>query len=78
MLISILGMLLIVCLPLSNNGGRLAGYYLTQSSPTGFVALLGLVSSNVAGYTKKVTVAALYLVGYCIGNIIVSFEGFFL
>lgn len=70
LLISILGMILIVALPLSNDGGRLAGYYLTQASPTGFVALLSLVASNVAGYTKKTTVAALYLIGYCVGNII--------
>jgi len=68
--ISTLGMLLIVCLPLHNNIGRLFGYYLTQASPTPFVALLSLISSNVAGYTKKTTVAALYLIGYCVGNII--------
>jgi ACS family allantoate permease-like MFS transporter len=67
---SLLGMLLIVCLPLSNSKGRLAGYYLTQSSPTAFVALLSLLSSNVAGYTKKTTVAAMYLIGYCTGNIV--------
>jgi len=70
MFIATLGMLLIVCLPLSNNIGRLLGYYLTQASPTGFVALLSLLSSNVAGYTKKTTVAALYLIAYCAGNII--------
>lgn len=68
--VSMIGMLLIVCLPLSNDSGRLAGYYLTQASPTGFVALLSLISSNVAGYTKKTTVGALYLIGYCAGNII--------
>lgn len=68
--ISILGMLLIVCLPLANKNGRLGGYYLTQASPTPFVAFLSLISSNVAGYTKKTTVAALYLIGYCVGNII--------
>jgi ACS family allantoate permease-like MFS transporter len=67
---SIVGMLLIVALPLSNDVGRLIGYYLTQASPTPFVALLSLISSNVAGYTKKTTVAALYLIGYCAGNII--------
>ncbi|KAJ6124751.1 Major facilitator superfamily domain general substrate transporter [Penicillium samsonianum] len=67
---AIVGMLLIVALPLSNNVGRLIGYYLTQASPTPFVALLSLISSNVAGYTKKTTVAALYLIGYCVGNII--------
>ncbi|EAT76771.2 hypothetical protein SNOG_15933 [Parastagonospora nodorum SN15] len=66
----ILGMVLIVALPLDNNSGRLAGYYLTQASPTPFVALLSLISSNVAGYTKKTTVAAMYLIGYCVGNII--------
>ena len=70
LIISIIGMILIVALPLSNDGGRLAGYYLTQSSPTAFVALLSLVSSNVAGYTKKTTVAAIYLMSYCAGNII--------
>ncbi|KAI9707284.1 MAG: hypothetical protein M1836_000244 [Candelina mexicana] len=70
LVLSIVGMLLIVALPLQNNGGRLAGYYLTQASPTGFVALLSLISSNVAGYTKKTTVAAMYLIAYCAGNIV--------
>lgn len=67
---SIVGMILIVALPLSNNVGRLIGYYLTQASPTPFVALLAMISSNVAGYTKKTTVAAMYMIGYCAGNII--------
>lgn len=70
LILSILGMLLIVALPLSNNTGRLIGYYLTQASPTAFVALLSLIATNVAGYTKKTTVAAIYLIGYCAGNII--------
>ena len=70
LVISILGMLLIVALPLSNDVGRLIGYYLTQSSPTAFVALLSLIATNVAGYTKKTTVAAMYLMAYCAGNII--------
>ncbi|CZT45794.1 related to pantothenate transporter liz1 [Rhynchosporium secalis] len=70
MVTAIIGMLLIVCLPLSNSSGRLAGYYLTQASPTGFVALLSLISSNVAKYTKKTTVGALHLIAYCTGNII--------
>lgn len=67
-------MLLIVALPLTNNSGRLAGYYLTQASPTPFVALLSLVASNVAGYTKKTSVAAMFLIGYCVGNIIGVFS----
>ncbi|OJJ85023.1 allantoate permease family MFS transporter [Aspergillus glaucus CBS 516.65] len=67
---AVVGMVLIVALPLDNDVGRLIGYYMTQASPTPFVALLSLVSSNMAGYTKKTTVAALYLIGYCAGNII--------
>lgn len=67
---SMIGMILIVALPLSNNSGRLGGYYLTQASAMPFVAFLSLISTNVAGYTKKTTVAAMYLIGYCVGNII--------
>ena len=66
LVIAIIGMILIVALPTSHNGGRLAGYYLTQASPTPFVALLSLISTNVAGYTKKTTIAAFYLIGYCV------------
>lgn len=67
--VALIGIILIVALPL-HSGGRLAGYYMTQASPTPFVALLSLISSNVAGYTKKTTIAAMYLVAYCVGNII--------
>ena len=72
LLVAIIGMILIVALPLSNNGGRLAGYYMAQVSTVSFVALLSLIASNVAGYTKKTTVAALFLIAYCAGNIIGS------
>lgn len=70
LLLAILGMLLVTCLDNSHNVGRLIGYYFTQGSPTPFVALLSLISTNVAGWTKKTTVAAMYLIGYCVGNII--------
>ena len=65
LIVSIVGMIVVVALPSSNSVGRLIGYYLTGSSANSFVALLSLVSTNVAGYTKKTTVAALYLIGYC-------------
>ncbi|KAI8953462.1 major facilitator superfamily transporter allantoate [Xylaria longipes] len=69
-LLAILGLFLIRFLPSENKGGRLAGYYLWGSSSTGFVCLLSLISSNIAGWTKKTTAAAMYLVAYCVGNII--------
>lgn len=65
-----LGMVLIVALPTQFSAGRLVGYYLTQATPTPFIALLSLISTNFAGYTKKTTVAAMYLIAYCAGNII--------
>ena len=73
LMLAIMGMILIVALPLGNDVGRLVGYYFTQASATPFVALISLISSNVAGYTKKTTVAAMYLIAYCVGNIIGRF-----
>ncbi|KAF7589912.1 hypothetical protein BBP40_003530 [Aspergillus hancockii] len=70
MIIGLVGAILLAALPLSNSPGRLAAYYLTQASPTAFVALLSFISTNVAGATKKTTVAAIYMVAYCVGNII--------
>lgn len=67
MILAILGMLLITCLDDSHNVGKLIGYYLTQASPTPFVAILSLIATNVAGWTKKTTVAAMYLIAYCVG-----------
>lgn len=68
--LALLGIILIVALPAHMRSGRLAGYYFTQASATPFVALLSLISTNVAGYTKKTTLAACYLIAYCVGNII--------
>ncbi|CAK9436365.1 uncharacterized protein LODBEIA_P09230 [Lodderomyces beijingensis] len=50
--------------------GRLAGLYLFTLAPVGFICVLSQVSSSVAGHTKKVTVNAIFLIGYCVGNLI--------
>ncbi|CAK7202171.1 Allantoate permease [Sporothrix eucalyptigena] len=70
MLVAVLGMVLIIVLPITNNVGRLVGYYMTQTLPSVGATVLSLISSNIAGYTKKTTVAAIYMVGYAAGNII--------
>jgi ACS family allantoate permease-like MFS transporter len=70
LVVAIVGILLILALPLSNKGGRLAGYYLMYACSPPFTALLSLISTNVAGHTKKTTVAAIYLIAYCAGLII--------
>ena len=48
----LLGAILIVALPTSAKDGRLIGYYLTLAFVTGFLALLSLISTNVAGYVN--------------------------
>ncbi|KAI0834473.1 MFS general substrate transporter [Hypoxylon sp. FL0890] len=53
-----------------NRWGRLVALWLCSFSSVGFSLSLTMVSSNVAGYTKKQLTGAFLFVGYCIGNII--------
>ena len=51
--------------------GQLIGYYLViGNSATALVLILSTISSNTAGYTKKTTVNAISLIGYCVGFLI--------
>mgnify|MGYP000315521069 CR=1 FL=1 len=52
------------------NEGKLAGLYLYDLSIVCFICILSQVASSVAGHTKKVTVNAVFLIGYCVGNLI--------
>lgn len=49
---------------------RYAGLTMGTFLPVGGICLLSNIGSNVAGHTKKVTVNAIFLVGYCIGNLV--------
>ncbi|CAA22656.1 MFS domain-containing protein [Schizosaccharomyces pombe] len=49
---------------------QLAGYYLLMVSPGAMIVMFAIISSNASGYTKKVTVGVIYLIGYCVGNLI--------
>lgn len=75
--IALLGGILLVALPDSCPNGKLGGFYLAMASAPPFIALVTLVATNVAGYTKKTTVAAILLVAYCAGNIIGPYVGIF-
>ncbi|EFX04643.1 major facilitator superfamily transporter allantoate [Grosmannia clavigera kw1407] len=48
----------------------LIGYYMSGGIPIGWTTILGLQASNVAGSTKKVTVATIGTIAYTVGNII--------
>ncbi len=68
--ICILGSALLVGLPESNKWGRMVGLWLCYFQGLGFSLSLTMVSSNVAGYTKKQITGAVVFTGYCVGNII--------
>ncbi|KAJ4303725.1 hypothetical protein N0V90_002626 [Kalmusia sp. IMI 367209] len=68
--ICIVGAAMLVALPSSNKWGRLVGLWLCYFQGLGFSMSLTIVSSNVAGYTKKQLTGAALFTGYCVGNII--------
>lgn len=74
-LLGLLGMALMMGLSRSGTTaypvGQLVGYYLDiGNSATALTLVLSIISSNTAGYTKKTTVNAISLIGYCVGFLI--------
>ncbi|CZR63034.1 related to DAL5-allantoate and ureidosuccinate permease [Phialocephala subalpina] len=68
--VCIIGAGLLVGLPSDNKWGRLVALWLCYFQGLGFSLSLTMVSSNVAGYTKKQLTGAVLFTGYCVGNII--------
>ncbi|OQO14228.1 hypothetical protein B0A48_01104 [Cryoendolithus antarcticus] len=66
----IMGGCLLAFLPDENKIGKLIGNYLTNCIGATLPLLYSWVSSNIAGHSKKVTMNALLLMSFCIGNII--------
>ncbi|EMC94293.1 hypothetical protein BAUCODRAFT_36764 [Baudoinia panamericana UAMH 10762] len=68
--ICICGAALLVGLPTTNKWGRLVGLWLCYFQGLGFSMSLTIISSNIAGSTKKQLTGAILFTGYCVGNII--------
>jgi hypothetical protein len=66
----IIGAALLVGLPSSAKWGRLVALWLCYFQGLGFSMSLTIVSSNIAGTTKKQLTSAILFTGYCVGNII--------
>lgn len=66
----ILGGALMAFLPESNKAGKLIGNYLTQTIGASLPLQYSWVAANYAGHTKKVTMNALLLMSFCLGNIL--------
>ncbi|KAF5365557.1 hypothetical protein D9757_010906 [Collybiopsis confluens] len=70
---SLIGVFLVNFLPWTNQVGLLISVWLCTVQITAFVMSLAWVSVTTAGHTKKVTMNAIMLCGYCIGNAIGPF-----
>lgn len=69
-LVSVIGMILIWKLDSHNRAGRMTGLCLGAVFAANIPLSLSLITSNVAGFTKKSTISALMFVAYCVGNIV--------
>ncbi|KAK5111340.1 hypothetical protein LTR62_005180 [Meristemomyces frigidus] len=69
-MVCIVGAAMLVAVPENQKWARLVGLWLCFFQGLGFSMSLTMVSSNVAGYTKKQLTAAILFTGYCVGNII--------
>ncbi|KAM3470583.1 hypothetical protein MY8738_009698 [Beauveria namnaoensis] len=55
---------------LDGKWSRFFGYCLTMGYTPNFPIILSMLSANIAGFTKKMTVNAMLFIAYCAGNII--------
>lgn len=65
----IVGTCLINQLPSDQKWGRLVGVWLLGTYPVGFMVILGLLSTNIAGSTKRSVASGWVFVCYCVGQI---------
>lgn len=66
---SLIGVLLVWKLDESNKVGRLMGLYVSVGYAINIPLCMSLVTSNVAGFSKRSVVTAMIFVSYCVGNI---------
>lgn len=53
-----------------NKTAQLIGYFFSAVIHIGWVTVISMITTNTLGYTKKGVVMSIYLVSYCIGNMI--------
>ncbi|KAF3994086.1 hypothetical protein FT663_00106 [Candidozyma haemuli var. vulneris] len=63
-----LGLCLVAFAP--DKHAQLGGYTIVAFVPVIMICGLSSCASNVAGHTKKLTVNAIFLIGYCVGNLV--------
>ncbi|KAJ3495451.1 hypothetical protein NLG97_g3391 [Lecanicillium saksenae] len=68
--LALLGCVMVYATPTTHKWTRMGGIWILPAYSAGFPLALSLVSSDIAGYTKKTTVLAMLFISYCVGNII--------
>ncbi|KAL4876882.1 major facilitator superfamily domain-containing protein [Aspergillus karnatakaensis] len=66
----LVGSVLIYLLPSEMKLSRLGAVYSLLTCIVSYIMVMSMVSSNVAGFTKKMTASVMVFVAYCIGQII--------
>ncbi|KAJ5676232.1 hypothetical protein N7462_009129 [Penicillium macrosclerotiorum] len=66
----VLGGCLLAFSPKDLKAAQLAGNYLTQITGSALPIMYSIAGANVAGHTKKVTMNAILLMSFCLGNIL--------
>lgn len=69
-IIALAGCAMVYAAPTTQKWTRMGGIWLFPAYAAGFPLSLSIISSDIAGYTKKTTVLAILFIGYCAGNII--------
>ncbi|KAH7160520.1 putative pantothenate transporter [Dactylonectria estremocensis] len=67
--IVLIGAVLVGNLPESNRSGRLASFYIIYVNTVPFGLGMSMISSNIAGFTKKSTASVMMFLGYCLGQL---------
>ncbi|CAI7641756.1 unnamed protein product [Penicillium viridicatum] len=66
----LVGSVLLYTLPTERKMSRLGAVYSLLTCTVSYIMCMSLISSNVAGFTKKMTASVMIFVGYCVGQII--------
>ncbi|KAK4868072.1 hypothetical protein LT330_007270 [Penicillium expansum] len=67
---TLVGIVLLDVLPQSSTWARIVGVWLVLCVPAGYAILLSLISSNVAGFSKKLMTTSMVFVAFCVANIV--------
>ncbi|KAJ6124554.1 Major facilitator superfamily domain general substrate transporter [Penicillium samsonianum] len=66
----LVGSVLLYTLPAERKMSRLGAVYSLLTCTVSYIMCMSMISSNIAGFTKKMTASVMIFVGYCVGQII--------